>query len=30
MGNMKYLLKPFDNISEVDRAIDKAIKKIKE
>ena len=29
-GALKYLLKPFDNISEVDRAIDEAINKLKE
>lgn len=29
-GALKYLLKPFDDISEVDDAIDEAIKKIKE
>lgn len=29
-GALKYLLKPFDDISEIDRAIDEAIMKIKE
>ena len=29
-GALKYLLKPFDDISEVDKAIDEAIKKVKE
>ncbi|NVM22667.1 MAG: response regulator [Desulfobacterales bacterium] len=29
-GALKYLLKPFDDIGEVDRAIDEAIKKAKE
>lgn len=29
-GALKYLLKPFDNISEVDEAIEEAIKKLEE
>jgi DNA-binding NtrC family response regulator len=29
-GALKYLLKPFDDISEVNKAIDEAIKKIRE
>ena len=28
-GALKYLLKPFDDINEVDKAIDEAIKKVK-